>query len=675
MLIGGLFSRMDLTSTALFRFVHGTHWSDRAELLSDSVNTTANQLQTQAESLAQLSRSSGVSKNQHLTVLAFAAGLYLETCLQPSARNLLTASLADMCRQTILDLMRHGRDTTAAFDVRPDSSLLTVLRAALHFKGLSPNDSSHAPVFYFSSRVAQHVRDHHNDQFEVLCVRLRLGLENFRVVPNNAAVPSPKASCHTIDLTALERMIREDLGSARTPTCLVLQAGSAPLQHCDNITTGLKICDKYGMWCHVQGPSTRLLVHADRSAIHPAVRDILRAHSVAIDTRTLLQPRDAAAPMCILFSGQFPSQLPVAPAPLSLLAATILRLRRPGLFASVQRAVAVAIDETAHVVNDVAELPTLDQPFLDASAPHVTCFQFCPLSDKNFPKETLISVSNRRLEAYFEKRIDVVPSGFFLLSHRTKGPHWCVFDPLRLVNTDLSSDFTVLFSGACSETNPGTRLQALSAFVQQVAWDLDHVNAVVSASHRFETQAKNQGFTPVRVPDFFGLGAVRCTPNYATRMSDDESEQQSEIERFNVEMAERLVAIDASVFQKLEVNHQVVIGVGPFDDPDDNGLLDVLAVLDDTKRSLESQRIITALGTNMRQIIEQAEEQLARAKASQEESALRSIPLVGSLVNFFAPPAKAKSLPGCKWEIPPEVLNQERTQPGSRSTNPRSHQF
>ena len=100
----------------------------------------------------------------------------------------------------------------------------------------------------------------------------------------------------TIDLDALDNAIKEDLVANKLPFCVVANAGDVNTGAVDPIGEVADLCDKHGLWCHVDG------AYGGFAAMAPSVRPLFgslsRADSLSLDPhKWLFVPLDAG---CLL---------------------------------------------------------------------------------------------------------------------------------------------------------------------------------------------------------------------------------------------------------------------------------------------------------------------------------------------------------------------------------------
>ena len=91
----------------------------------------------------------------------------------------------------------------------------------------------------------------------------------------------PSRDDFTMDTTALDRMVREDIASGDKPFCVVAQAGSINVGAIDPMEEIAAICRKYDLWFHVDGACGA--VGAMLPSLKPLYKGMELADSVTLD--------------------------------------------------------------------------------------------------------------------------------------------------------------------------------------------------------------------------------------------------------------------------------------------------------------------------------------------------------------------------------------------------------
>ena len=86
---------------------------------------------------------------------------------------------------------------------------------------------------------------------------------------------------YTIDLAALDAMIRADRAAGQRPICVIGNAGTINTGAIDDLTALADLCAREDLWFHVDGAIGAVAVLSD--TVRPLLRGIERADSVALD--------------------------------------------------------------------------------------------------------------------------------------------------------------------------------------------------------------------------------------------------------------------------------------------------------------------------------------------------------------------------------------------------------
>ena len=117
---------------------------------------------------------------------------------------------------------------------------------------------------------------------------LGLGQHALRAVPVDGE--------YRIDVAALTRMVEADLAAGLRPFCIVGNAGTVNTGALDDLTALADLCDRHGLWFHVDGAFGALAALSAR--LRPLVAGMERADSIAFDLhKWMYMPYDIG---CIL---------------------------------------------------------------------------------------------------------------------------------------------------------------------------------------------------------------------------------------------------------------------------------------------------------------------------------------------------------------------------------------
>jgi glutamate/tyrosine decarboxylase-like PLP-dependent enzyme len=102
---------------------------------------------------------------------------------------------------------------------------------------------------------------------------LGIGWDNIRRIPADDQF--------RMQIPALENAIRQDLAVGRTPFAVVATAGTVNTAAFDDIAAAADLCDRFGLWLHVDGAFGAMAGLSP--TLRPLIAGIERADSVAID--------------------------------------------------------------------------------------------------------------------------------------------------------------------------------------------------------------------------------------------------------------------------------------------------------------------------------------------------------------------------------------------------------
>ena len=91
----------------------------------------------------------------------------------------------------------------------------------------------------------------------------------------------PVKEDYTFDLAGLKRAIATDRAEGRRPICVIASAGTVNTGAVDDLDALADLCEREGLWFHVDGAIGAVAVLAD--SVKPLLRGIERADSVALD--------------------------------------------------------------------------------------------------------------------------------------------------------------------------------------------------------------------------------------------------------------------------------------------------------------------------------------------------------------------------------------------------------
>ncbi|PIK33455.1 putative pyridoxal-dependent decarboxylase domain-containing protein 2 isoform X7 [Apostichopus japonicus] len=219
-----------------------------------------------------------LDRTAHLAMLGQSIIAYLSILDSNHVRRLTTRIISD----TTLWLSRLFRfdDSSAYYHMDDREGLVRVCRLALNSKYDKFNSDgfnalyAKPPILYISAASRPGL-----GQF--VCAQLGLPLSSLCTVPCNTMFGSQ----HTMDIASLERLIKDDIASSKTPLLVVANVGTPMAGHTDNLGRLRSICDENELWLHVNGHNLATL---SLSTVPSSVLAAKRVNSMTLHPGTWL---------------------------------------------------------------------------------------------------------------------------------------------------------------------------------------------------------------------------------------------------------------------------------------------------------------------------------------------------------------------------------------------------
>ncbi|TPX36595.1 hypothetical protein SmJEL517_g01296 [Synchytrium microbalum] len=142
-----------------------------------------------------------------------------------------------------------------------DFPLVPVLRCALQKSSGVASSTLSIPVIYISADTAA-------DDFEATVSVCWPVVGSFYGIQN---VLVRRISClrhsEIMDVGDLERAVNADVAAGKRPCLVVGKAGSPIMGQVDDLKALREICDQFGMWLHVTGPASCLLITSESNIV------------------------------------------------------------------------------------------------------------------------------------------------------------------------------------------------------------------------------------------------------------------------------------------------------------------------------------------------------------------------------------------------------------------------
>lgn len=558
----------------------------------------------------------------HMALLGHSLAAYISVLDRDRVRKITTRILSD----TTLWLCRLFRyeNASAYFHEDDRDGLVKVCRLVINARYDEYASEGYAvlnskqPVVYLSASCRPGLGQH-------LCSQLSLPLSSLCTVPCNTIFGSQ----HQLDVALLDKLIKEDVEMGKLPLLLIANAGTPGAGHTDKLARLKDLCEQYNMWLHVEGLNLATLALA---YITSPVMSATRSDSItvtpglwlgmpAVTAVTLYRHEDPALSLAAgLTSSQPVEKLRALPLWLSL-----QYLGHNGIVQKIQHATALS-QQLLQQLKTQTSIRTLVEDELTSP---VVLFRFC--------LEVSSAFNGGSGEGYCATEKDVLDT-----FNKWLGEQLAHLVPSSGVDVVELED-----EGACVRFSPlltaavlGTQQEDVQELVDRLAELLTLMSSTMSLRQDFREEAHRHSppLTYIDELSWPGLGAVRFEPQ--TEGLDEERRQQ-QVEHINTELLRKLQELDPDISFSSgpEVEAEVdCIFVGMVtDDVDVAQLLDMIAAMG--KYIEESGRLLENMTEVVRKGILEAEWQLQKASEEKllEEGALRQLPLVGSVLNWFSP--------------------------------------
>ncbi|MBW3562682.1 MAG: amino acid decarboxylase [Actinobacteria bacterium] len=166
------------------------------------------------------------------------------------------------------------------------ASISTMLALAAARERGWPGVRERGPAGFEGQTPRVYCSDQAHSSVQKAAITLGLGLDNVLAVPSDDRF--------RMDVGALRSLIREDLGTGRTPAAVVATVGTTSTTSIDPVPGIAEVCEEHDLWLHVDG------AYGGLAAIVPEMRHVLdgteRADSVVVNPhKWLFTPIDCSA--------------------------------------------------------------------------------------------------------------------------------------------------------------------------------------------------------------------------------------------------------------------------------------------------------------------------------------------------------------------------------------------
>ncbi|XP_041673353.1 pyridoxal-dependent decarboxylase domain-containing protein 1 isoform X2 [Cheilinus undulatus] len=474
------------------------------------------------------------------------------------------------------------------------------------------------PVIYQSASGRPGLGQH-------LCSQLGLPLSSLCTVPCNTVFGSQ----HQMDIALLDKLIREDIEAGKIPLLLIANAGTPWTGHTDKLGRLRNLCDQYNIWLHAEGVNLATLALGQvTSAVMAANKSdsmtLTPGHWLGLPSTpavTLYRQEDPALSLAAGLTSSLPAvKLRALPLWLSL-----QYLGNNGIIQRIRH----ATELNRQLIQKLESLASIQTLMEDELSSPVVLFKFS--------QESTSTSNGHSVEGFSTSEKELLDS-----FNRWLGEQLLQQVPLSGVDVvELGDGGTyVSFSPLQTAAVLGTQQEDVESLVAKLSELLPLISSTISLREDFREEIQRHSPMLKYIEDLTwpGLGAVRYEPQIE---GVDESKEKQEMEKINTELLKKLQDLDTDIvfstgpeFRK--ENFCVFIGMVT-DDINLEELVDIIAAMG---RDIEdSGRLLENMTEVVRKGILEAELQLQKANEEKlmEEGMIRQLPLVGSVLNWFAP--------------------------------------
>ncbi|XP_033969658.1 pyridoxal-dependent decarboxylase domain-containing protein 1 isoform X3 [Trematomus bernacchii] len=567
-------------------------------------------------------RMQNVGEQGHMALLGHSLAAYISVLDRERLRKLTTRILSD----TTLWLCRlfSYENGSAYFHEDDRDGLVKVCRLVINARYEEYSSEGYAvlsskqPVIYQSASGRPGLGQH-------LCSQLGLPLSSLCTVPCNTIFGSQ----HQMDVALLDKLIKEDVEAGKLPLLLIANAGTPGAGHTDKLSRLRDLCDQYSMWLHVEGVNLATLALGQASS---AIMAATRSDSMtltpgqwlglpAVTAVTLYRHEDPAMSLAAgLTSSQPVARLRALPLWLSL-----QHLGHDGIVHKIRHATALS----QHLLQRLKALTSIKTSVEDELSSPVVLFKFS--------QDMSAASSGGSVEGFCAGEKEVLDA-----FNRWLGEELVQWVPSSGVDVvELEDEGTcVRFSPLLTAAVLGTQQENTEELVEKLSELVPAMCSTMSLRQDFreEVHRHSPSLTYREQLSWPGLGAVRYEPQ-AEGM--DESRREEELQKINSELLKKLQELDSDIIFSTGPEfgtEEDCIFVGMVtEDVDVSELVDTVAALG--RDIEESGRLLENMTEVVRKGILEAELQLQKANEEKlmEEGALRQLPLVGSVLNWFSP--------------------------------------
>ncbi|BET02261.1 Group II plp decarboxylase [Nesidiocoris tenuis] len=517
--------------------------------------------------------------------------------------------------------------------------LVKVIRAFLHVKFNRYRDlgsdafKNTLPVIYTNTVAPAGI-------VQYLCKQLGLPLACINGIPSVSLFGSQK-----MDLAALEGEIELDKAKNKVPLIVLADAGTPIFGHVDNVSRLREICSANGMWLHLRGHSLASLAMTKTAEnMSQLLESITLPLGIwlgipGLPTATVYS--DTLVPYFMDNPGRKLISLPVWTT-FQCIGLDEIRRRSCEAFRSCHT-LWRRIEKYPNIrllsqepggeggifsVNEIAARPIETSVLFEVAASTVV-FQFVPEN------------SEGRVPHYYDK----LNSWLGQMLQRD-----C---PLVNITICEVENCEIVLRYCPLEPQPGSKEPPdFDTFVTCLEQQIEILCATVK--HKMEFQKLVEASPCLRVVDiqgWAGLGGVRYQPlSFKDDQLTDHAREQ--LNSLNINLVERLRATDAAFSLGEGADGLACVRFGMVTSDTDVG--ELLGLVETAgQEEEESGKVLDTMAEVVKRGIEAATIELQKESDEQlwQEGILRSVPVVGSLVNWFSPHIKSPGIKGRSLDL------------------------
>eukprot|EP00057_Strongylocentrotus_purpuratus_P020596 XP_011675070.1 PREDICTED: putative pyridoxal-dependent decarboxylase domain-containing protein 2 isoform X6 [Strongylocentrotus purpuratus] len=610
-----------------------------------------------------------LDKAAHIAMLGQSMMAYISTFELDHLRRMATRIVSD----TTLWLSRIFRfdESSAYYHVDDREGLARVCRLVLNNKyekfGTEGFNCLYTkpPIIYISAASRPGLGQY-------ICAQLGLPQSSLCTVPCNTVFGSQ----HTMDIATLERLIKDDESSSKTPLLVVANAGSPMAGHTDNLNRLRTICDEHNLWLHVEGHNLATLA---LSTVPSSILAAKRVNSMTIQPGvwlglpgtpavTLYKTADPALSLAAgLCSSQPLERLGALPLWLSLQCmghdGIVSKLHHAAELSQQmsQRlnslgAINLADKKQARVDKEITLEGSLSEIIsrtiqvfsqVDVVSP-VVVFKYD--DGMEAPGRAFAQYASSQDESDEGKQQNTLPKPTLDAVNTWLGAELGSLEPkigLDIVEGDQEG-VCIRFSPMTSAPYRGTSSEHIDSFVETLKTLISKLNVTIEQRGPFQELASaKENLTVIDSENHAGLGIVQFIPDYLANQDPESEQTKREVNKLNTELVQRLQAgEEASHRGRYQItqtaDETVAMAINVVDG--DANLEEVLDMICEIGQELEdSSQFLETMSELILKGILEAEKQLEIENENKliEEGVLRQVPLVGSLYNWFSPPPEA----------------------------------